>query len=171
MSVKQKISEMEFKRNSVIALYLSGKSQSAIVRELSHLKVNKMFVYRTIKRYNDTGSIAKRYGGGPKKTATSPGMVRKVKMRLERNPRRSGRQMAKELKISQDSIRRILKNELKVKPYKFQKAYDLTPKFASKEQNSCCACTRMVNFRTLCSLMRKIFQLSNSSTPKTIVFT
>ena len=49
-------------------------------------------------------------------------------MRLERNPRRSGRQMAKELKISQDSIRRILKNELKVKPYKFQKAHDLTPK-------------------------------------------
>ena len=67
MSVKQKISEMEFKRNSVIALYLSGKSQPAIVRELSHLKVNKMFVYRTIKRYNDTGSIAKRYGGGPKR--------------------------------------------------------------------------------------------------------
>lgn len=49
---------MEFKRNSVIALYLAGKLQPAIVRELSHLKVNKMFVYRTIKRYNDTGSIA-----------------------------------------------------------------------------------------------------------------
>ena len=118
---------MEFKRNSVIALYLAGKSQPAIVRELSHLKVNKMFVYRTIKRYNDTGSIAKRYGGGPKKTATTPEMVRKVKARLERNPRRSGRKMAKELKISQDSIRRILKNELKVKAYKFQKAHDLSP--------------------------------------------
>ncbi|XP_053968116.1 uncharacterized protein LOC128869564 [Anastrepha ludens] len=107
-------SVMECKRNSVIALYLAGKSQPAIVRELSHLKVNEMFVYHTIKRYNDTGSIAKRYGGGPKKTTKTPEMVRKVKARLERNPRRSGRKMAKELKISQDSIRRILKNELKV---------------------------------------------------------
>ena len=81
---------MELKRNSVIALYLSGKSQPAIVRELSHLKVNKMFVYRTIKRYNDTGSIAKRYGGGRKKTATSPERVQKVMARREQNPRRSG---------------------------------------------------------------------------------
>ena len=126
--MEQKLFEMEFKRNSVIALYLSGKSQPAVVRELRHLKVNKMFVYRTINRYNDTGSIAKRYGGGRKKTATSPEMVRKVKARLKRNPRRSGNQMAKELKISQRSIRRIFQNELKVKPYKFQKAHDLTPK-------------------------------------------
>ena len=53
-----------------------------------------------------------------KKTATAPEMVRKVKARLERNPRCSGNQMAKELKISQRSIRRIFQNELKVKPYK-----------------------------------------------------
>ncbi|XP_072395165.1 uncharacterized protein [Diabrotica undecimpunctata] len=87
-----------------------------------------MFVYRTITRYNDTGSIAKRYDGGRKKTATSPEMVRKVKARLERNPRRSGNQMAKELKISQRSMQRILKKGIKVKPYKFQKAHNLTPK-------------------------------------------
>lgn len=118
---------MEFKRNSVIALYLAGKSQAAIVRQLKHLEVNKMFVYRTINRYNDTGSIAKRHGGGHKKTATSPEMIRKVKARLERNPRRSGNQMAKELKISQSSMQRLLKNELKVKPYKFQKGHNLTP--------------------------------------------
>lgn len=119
---------MDFKRNSVVALYLAGKSQPAIVRELEHLKVNKVFVYRTITRYNDTGSIAKRHGGGHQKTATSREMVQKVKKRLERNPRRSANQMAKELKISDRSIRRILKNDLKVKPYKIQKAHDLTPK-------------------------------------------
>ena len=87
-----------------------------------------MFVYRTITRYNGTNSVAKRYSGGRKKTASSPEMVRKVKVRIERNPRRSGNQMAKELKISQRSMRRILQNELNVKPYKFQKAHDLTAK-------------------------------------------
>ncbi|CAG9826089.1 unnamed protein product [Diabrotica balteata] len=63
-----------------------------------------------------------------KKTATSSEMVRKVKARLERNPRRSGNQMAKEQKIFQRSMQRILKKKLKVKPYKFQKAHNLTPK-------------------------------------------
>lgn len=117
---------MEFKRDSVIALHLAGKPQVAIVRALQHLKVNKSFVSRTIARYRDTGSVARRQGSGRKKTATSAEMVRKVKKRIERNPRRSGRKMARELNISQYAIRQILKNELGLKPLKFQKVQDLT---------------------------------------------
>lgn len=67
-------------------------------------------------------------GGGHKKTATSREMVQKVKKRIQRNPRQSANQMAKELKISDRSVRRILKNDLMLKPYKIQKAHDLTPK-------------------------------------------
>lgn len=118
---------MDLKRNSVVALYLAGKSQTEIVRQLKHLQVNRMFVHRTIKRYNDTGSIAKRHGGGPKRTATSPEMIRKVKKRIERNPRRSGSQMARELNISLERMQHILKNKLKVKPYKMVKGQELTP--------------------------------------------
>ena len=47
---------MEFKRDSVIALYLAGKPQVAIVRAFQHLNVNKSFVSRTIARYRDAGS-------------------------------------------------------------------------------------------------------------------
>lgn len=118
---------MEFKRKSVIALYLDGKSQPTIVKQLKHLQVNKVFVYRTIKRYNDTGSIAKRHGG-KKKTATSPEMVSKVHKRIARNQVRSGRKMARELNISHQSMQRILRNELGLRPYKFQKMHDLTDK-------------------------------------------
>lgn len=125
--VKKKIVVMEFKRNSVIALYLAGKPQAAIVRALNHLKVIPSFVSRTIARYNNTGSIAKRYNGGPKKTATSSEMIRKVKARIQRNPRRSGRKMARELGISTERMQHILNNELGLKPLKFQKAHDLTP--------------------------------------------
>ena len=49
---------MEFKRNSVISLYLAGKPQVAIFRALQHLNVNKYFVACTIARYRDTGSVA-----------------------------------------------------------------------------------------------------------------
>ena len=49
---------LEFKRDSVIALYLTGKLQMVIVRARQHLNVNKYFVFRTIAHYHDTGSIA-----------------------------------------------------------------------------------------------------------------
>ncbi|XP_015440317.1 PREDICTED: uncharacterized protein LOC107195062 [Dufourea novaeangliae] len=116
---------MDLKRNSVIAAYLAGKSVPTIVRELQHLNVNKMFAHRTINRYNDTGSVKKRYGGGRKKTATNAEIVRKVKKRIERNPKRSANKMAKELNVSRWSIQQILKTELQLKPYKIQKVHDL----------------------------------------------
>ena len=112
---------MDFKRNSVIALYLAGQSNSAIVKELQHLEVNKMFVSRTINRYNDTGSVKKRHGGGPKKSATNPDMIRKVKAQIQQNPRQSARKIAKEMNVSDRSIRRIMKNHLHDKPFKIQK--------------------------------------------------
>ncbi|CAK9817980.1 hypothetical protein ANTPLA_LOCUS9580 [Anthophora plagiata] len=116
---------MDFKRNSVIAAYLAGKSVPSIVRELQHLSMNKMFAHRTINRYNDIGSVKKRYNGGRKKTATNTEMVRKVKKRIEQNPKRSVNKMAKELNVSRWSIRQILKNELLLKPYKIQKVHEL----------------------------------------------
>lgn len=118
---------MEFKRNSVIALYLAGKSQPEIVKMLKYLNVNKMFVYRTITRYNDTGSIAKRHGGGPTRTATSQDMIRKVKAKILRSPHCSANKMAGDMNISRSSMGRILKDHLGLKALKFQKARVLTP--------------------------------------------
>lgn len=85
-----------------------------------------MYFGTTITHYKGTGSIKKRYGGGPKKTATSPDMIRKVKARIEGNPPRSEKKMAAKLNISREWMLNILKNELVLKPLKFQKAHDLT---------------------------------------------
>lgn len=117
---------MDFKRENVIALYLSGKAQVDIVRALQHLKINKSFVSRTIARYHETGSVARRKGSGRKKTITTSKIIRKVKNRIDRNPRCSGRKIACEMKISQRSMRRILRDELHLKPLKLRKAHDLT---------------------------------------------
>lgn len=53
---------MDIKRKRIIELHLAGKRQADIVRELRHLNVQKMFVHRTVKRYETTGSIAVRNG-------------------------------------------------------------------------------------------------------------
>ena len=58
---------MEFKRNNVIALYLTRKLQVVTVRGLQHLNVNKFFVSRTIASYRYTGSVTARSKCGRKK--------------------------------------------------------------------------------------------------------
>ena len=81
---------------------------------------------RTIARYRDTGSVALRQGSGRKKQQHQQMLVRKVKKRLDRNARRSGRKMARDLQISQYAILQALINVLGVKPLKIQKVQDLT---------------------------------------------
>ena len=49
---------MEFKRDSVVALYLAGKSQVAIVRALQCINMNKSIVSR--KTVRDPGGVARR---------------------------------------------------------------------------------------------------------------
>ena len=58
---------MEFKRDSVIALYLAGKPHLAIAGPLQHSNVNKSFVSRSIARYHNAGSVASRLKSGRKK--------------------------------------------------------------------------------------------------------
>ena len=54
MHLEKKLIMMEFKRNSVIALYLTEKPQMAVVIALQHLNENKSFVSHTITRYRDS---------------------------------------------------------------------------------------------------------------------
>ncbi|CAG5047628.1 unnamed protein product [Parnassius apollo] len=78
---------MDLKRNSLIALYLEGKSNIEIRRALPNLKLNEKFVHRTIKRYSETDSIKKRYDGGRCCTATAPAVVEKELTALQRSKR------------------------------------------------------------------------------------
>ena len=48
-----------------------------------------------------------------------------MKARFDRNPRRSGSKIARELNILQELMQHILKNELGLKPLKFQKVQEL----------------------------------------------
>lgn len=111
---------MEFKRDRVIALHLDGNSPPEIVRQLEHLQVNRMFVHRTINRYNDTGSTAKRHGGGHKRTATSREMIDKAKALIVENPNLSARKIAAKLNISTERTQRILKDHLGLRAQKNQ---------------------------------------------------
>ena len=64
-------------------------------------------------------------------------MIYNVGKRINRNPCRSGRKMAKELNISKSTMNRILKNDLKLTSYKKQYKQVLSAASKMKRLNRC----------------------------------
>ena len=85
----------------------------------------RKFVYRTIKRYQDTGSVVNKPRSGPV-TATSKRIKCVVRSRIWRNPRRSQRKMASDLKISPGSLRTIVKRDLGLSSFKRRQVHFLS---------------------------------------------
>src|SRR5687768_1118912 len=110
-------------RAAVVRLFEEGKSKAYISRLL---KVPVTTVKRDIQRFKETGNNNDRPGRGRKKTANTISNRKKIKRMIERNPKRSARKLAKVIKISTTTVRRILKNDLHLKPYKMQNAQLLT---------------------------------------------
>lgn len=99
-----------------------------ILQELQKFGVSKTFVYYNIKRLRETGSIENRPIPGHPRTVRTKNVIKAVRELIRRNPNRSGRKMAKEMKIPSTSMKRILKDDLQFKAYKKRKVAGLTQK-------------------------------------------
>ena len=75
-------------------------------------------VYKTIKRFKDTGSYLPKVRSTPPRSVRTPKLVNSIRGKLRRNPERSGRQLARELQVSQTTMQNILRKDLKCYPYK-----------------------------------------------------
>ncbi|KAI6648721.1 hypothetical protein LOD99_7947 [Oopsacas minuta] len=110
---------MELRRAAVIQLYGgAGKSKVKIAKLL---KTNKMFITRSLSRYNDTGLMTDRGRPARPRTVRTFSRISRVSQRIRRNPSRSIRNMAKEIQISRESMRRIVLSDLQLKAYKLNK--------------------------------------------------
>ena len=97
---------MERKNHAIIELHNVGKRPNETSRTL---KVNRKMIYSTVKHLKKTGSTKKRHGGGHPLIATSPANVKKVRELI-----RSARNIGRRMKISDYSVRSILKKNLKM---------------------------------------------------------
>jgi inhibitor of nuclear factor kappa-B kinase subunit alpha len=113
--------EMSKYREEIIKLFMEGRRQCEIVRELAPLKISHQLVSKTIQRYKELGNSKNRRRSGRSRSAITARIIKIVRNRLRRNPQRSARKMAQQIQISEKSVRRILKKELKVKPFKKKK--------------------------------------------------
>ena len=88
------------KRKFVVEQYENKKTRSDILRMGKHLNLNAMFIKRTLDRYEDTKGINDRSRSGRPRSQRTPKLVKAVREKIRRNPKRSMRKLAKEYQTS-----------------------------------------------------------------------
>ena len=123
---------LQFKREFVVELYKKNKNTRQILEAGKEFNLNKMFIKRTLDRYRDTKSIKDRKRSGRPASIRSPKLIKSVREKIRRNPKRSINKLAKEHKISRTSMQRICKKDLKLTPYKMRSQQNLSEKQKEK---------------------------------------
>ena len=99
---------MEAKRQAIIDLTRAGRS----TKEISvALNVHRNTVNNVKTMYRESGDVKKRSTGSRRSVRTKE-TIKKVKNRINSNPRRSMRRMARDLGVSTTSMLRIVKEDL-----------------------------------------------------------
>lgn len=105
-------------RIAVIALHKVGMEPSVIFQTLQKLGISRMFVYRTINRYNNTSSVEDQKRSGRPRAVRTTKAVNAVKARIRRNPIRKQKILSREMKIPARTLSRIIKQDLKLGAYR-----------------------------------------------------
>lgn len=119
-------------REIIVKQFKSGVSRGDIFRQLRKFKVTRVFVYRTIKRFIDTGSTENRKKTGRKRCVRTAETIKIVRERIRRNCDRSARKLAASLMIPRESVRKILRDDLGLTAFKKKKMHGLTDATISK---------------------------------------
>lgn len=113
-------------RIAVIALLKCKMKKSDIFKTLRPLGNSRMFVYRCIKLFEETGDIKDRPRSGRPRTVRTQQVIKAVKARIQRNPLRKQKIMAREMNITQKSMSRIIKKDLGLGAFKRRTGHLLT---------------------------------------------
>ena len=123
---------MSDKRAAIIQLHRAGKTNSEI---LKLLKAPRSTVYHTVSRFKELQSTDDRPRSGRPRSSRTPKVINAVKARIRRNPKRSMRAMARDMNVSEKTIRNIVKIDLKMSSFKMQTRQYLTD--LQKEKKTC----------------------------------
>ena len=123
---------VETDRAAVIKLFQVGHKQKQILNLLKMPNGRRMFVYRTIKRYQETGTVEDKVRSGRPSSIITPRVKKAIREQIRRNPRRSMRKIALGMEISRRSVSRIVKNDLGMKSPKRKNVHFMTPQIRQK---------------------------------------
>ena len=128
-------------RQIIVRAFQRGERQADIFRRFKPDGVSRQFISKTIKRWRETGTTADRPRSGAPRTARTPPIVHKVRERLRRNRRRSVRKLAKKLGTPRSTVRRIVMDDIGLKPYKRQKVHGIS---AAQKEKRLIRCKRLL---------------------------
>ena len=129
-------------RPAFVYLNQKGKTRTEIAEFFG---VSRKMVGAAIERFESTGSNKNKGGSGRPRTATSVANQDAVASEIAANPStkfNSARKLSRRLSISRTSIRRILKRDLRLFPYKMKKRQELKPEHIKKRLKMCKAFKR-----------------------------
>ena len=100
---------MEEKREKIVAALHAGTPIPDIMKDLKTSRATIFMVKRCLKT---SGQVKGKSGSGRKPTVVSTKLIRAIRSRINRNPVRSMRGMAKDFNVSEWTIQNIIKNKL-----------------------------------------------------------
>jgi len=124
-------------RDEIIFLHNKKFTPKQILTKLSHHKINERFVFRTLKRYKQTGNALPAKKVGRPRLKRTPDVIKVVRERIRRNPARSGRQLAKSLNMHHSTMQMIIKSDLGLQAFKKQLIAGLTDKNKTERVKRC----------------------------------
>uniref|UniRef100_A0A3P8VM51 Uncharacterized protein n=1 Tax=Cynoglossus semilaevis TaxID=244447 RepID=A0A3P8VM51_CYNSE len=107
----------EGKHDQIVALKEAGLTTKQIMKKVN---ICHKTVYNVMERYKETGKTTSKPIPGRKRSVRTKRVVEMVRNRVQRNLCRSVRTTAKEVNISKPSLRRIVKQDLRLKALKMQ---------------------------------------------------
>lgn len=153
---------MDVKRQLVLNLHKKGLRQVDIFRKLQTDNINLRFIQRTIKRYKEHGTVDVKRKPGKKRSVRTKDLVKKVRKKILRNNKRSARILAREHNISRSSMRRVLKEDLGMKPLKKTRTHGLTIKNKQDRKQKCKELLRRAATSNIVFSDEKLFLLQPS---------
>ena len=110
-------------------LILKKQSEGKVIRVIAEeLNMTKSKIGRYLQRYRATGTFELRPKKGRPRTKRTTEVREAVRKRIKRNPNRSASKMAKDFKCSERTMRRLLKSDLNLKPFKYQRRHLINSK-------------------------------------------
>lgn len=117
---------MDFKRRRILQLHLEGKRPCQILAETRKEGICRTLIDRTLRRWRTLGTVDPRKKPGRPRNVRTKQLVKVVRERIRRNPCRSSYKLAQDLAVSRKTIRSVLKDDLRLVPYKKRKIHGLT---------------------------------------------
>jgi AraC-like DNA-binding protein len=153
---------MDAKRHLIIDLHKRGFRNIDIFRKLQNINICKKLIDRTIKRFKELGTVDIQKKTGRKRSVRTKNLIRNVKDKIRRNRGRSARKLAQEHNVSRSTMRRVLKDDLGMTPFKKRRGHGLTIK---NKQDRMARCKKLLRRRATSKIVfsdEKLFLLQPS---------